>query len=92
MALCSKTYICFGEEGTKLSSKGIQKKRNLHKLCKEAYLKVLETQCAGFGVNKGFVTVKGKVYTYAQVRRGLSYLYCKRKIAEDGISTVPLDL
>ena len=92
VALCSKTYICFGEEGTKLSSKGIQKKRNLHKLCKEAYLKVLETQCAGFGVNKGFVTVKGKVYTYAQVRRGLSYLYCKRKIAEDGISTVPLDL
>ena len=92
VALCSKTYICFGDKETKLSCKGLQKKRNLEKLTKESYLKVLKSQQAGCGVNKGFRAVGGKVYTYEQTRFGLSYMYCKRKVLEDGISTTPLDL
>ena len=92
VALCSKTYYCFGEkEGDKISCKGIQKKRN--NLTKEQYLTVLETQQNGIGVNKGFRALPtGHVYTYIQTRHGLSYLYPKRKVLDDGVSTIPLDL
>ena len=92
VALCSKTYIAYGERETKLSCKGLQKKRNLERLTKEAYLNVLETQRPGCGVNKGFRAINGKVYTYSQTRFGLSYLYCKRRMLDDGVTTVPLDL
>ena len=32
------------------------------------------------------------MFTYTQERRGFSYLYCKRKVLDDGIHTVPLDI
>ena len=35
---------------------------------------------------------KNAVFTYTQERRGFSYLYCKRKVLEDGIHTQPLDI
>ena len=95
VALCSKTYICFGgedEEKTKASCKGIKKKRNLNILTKESYLSVLENQKSGCGVNKGFITTNGRVYSYTQTRYGLSYMYCKRLVMDDGVSTMPLDL
>ena len=38
IALCSKTYICWGDKETKISCKGLQKKRNLERLSKEKYL------------------------------------------------------
>ena len=92
VALCSKTYYCFGDiEGDKNSCKGIQKKRN--KFTAEQYLQVLETQKNGVGVNKGFRAMPdGAVYTYVQTRHGLSYLYPKRKVLQDGITTIPLDI
>ena len=92
VALCSKTYICFGERETKLSCKGIQKKRNRDKLTRAAYLHVLNTQRPGYGINKGFRAINGKVYTYQQIRHGLSYLYCKREVLDDGVTTRPLNL
>ena len=92
VALCSKTYICFGEKESKLSCKGLQKKRNLHNLTREKYLNVLKMQQSGKGTNKGFVPKAGKIYTYEQERHGLSYLYPKRRVMADGISTEPLDL
>ena len=95
VALCSKTYVCFGGEHgneTKLSCKGIQKRNNIQDLTKEAYLAVLRNQTAGSGVNKGFVARNGGVYSYTQTRRGLSYMYCKRLVLDDGVSTMPLDL
>ena len=90
IALCSKTYLCYGQKEIKLSCKGLQKKRNFERLTKQTYLDVLETQTPGQGTNKGFRAMNGKVYTYSQKRRGLSFLYCKRKLLEDGISTEPL--
>ena len=92
IALCSKTYICWGGKETKISCKGLQKKRNLENLTKMNYLKVLETQQSGSGVNKGFRAHAGRVFTYEQKRFGLSYMYCKRLVNDDGISTEPLDL
>ena len=90
VALCSKTYVCWGDKETKISCKGLQKKRNLERLTKENYLKVLRTQQSGFGVNKGFKAQGGRVFTYSQNRFGLSYMYCKRLVNDDGVSTEPL--
>ena len=93
IALCSKTYCCYGDDGSveKVSSKGIQKKQN--NLQAEHYMDVLKTQKRGTGTNRGFKThPNGSVYTYTQMRAGLSYLYPKRKVLPDGVSTVPLDL
>ena len=95
VALCSKTYVCFGGKHgneTKLSCKGIQKRNNIQNLTKENYLAVLRTQKAGCGVNKGFVARQGCVYSYTQKRYGLSYMYCKRLVLDDGVSTKPLAL
>ena len=95
IALCSKTYICFGsqdDENVKLSCKGLQKKRNLENLTKQTYLNVLKNQKAGLGINKGFIARNGRVYSYTQIRNSLTYLYCKRLVMDDGVSTKPLDL
>jgi hypothetical protein len=91
IALCSKTYFCFGDQGNKMSCKGLQKKRNAFKA--EQYLDVLHSQKNGSGINRGFRVLKdGCIYTYTQQRHGLSYLYCKRKVLSDGVSTIPLDI
>ena len=87
IALCSKTYFAFGEKN-KESSKGLNK--YLNKLKKTDYLDVLETQKCGGGVNKGFRSLNGSVFTYEQKRDSLSYLYIKRKVRADGIATDPL--
>ena len=92
VALCSKTYICYSEDDVKISSKGLQKKRNIKNLTRERYLDVLNTQVSGSGTNKGFRPVGGNMHTYEQTRRGLSYLYAKRKVLADGVSTLPLDI
>ena len=95
VALCSKTYICFGGahgDDIKLSCKGIQKRNNLQNLTKETYLAVLRNRKAGSGVNKGFIARNGCVFSYTQTRHGLSYLYCKRLVLDDGVSTTPLAL
>ena len=92
VALCSKTYICFGEKEVKRSCKGIQKSRNQDVLTRATYLAVLKNRRAGSGINKGFIANNGRIYSYTQTRFGLSYLYCKRLVDEDGVSTMPLDL
>ena len=74
----------------KHSCKGLQKTRN--QLSRDIYLDVLKSQNPHEGVNRGFRAVGGRMYTYTQTKRGLSYLYAKRKVLDDGVSTVPLDL
>lgn len=90
VALCSKTYYCFGTEGNKLSCKGINKRQNT--LTKETYLGVLEQRKSGSGMNVGFKTDGKDMFTYSQVRDSLSYLYIKRQVGKDGVSTTPLDI
>ena len=92
VALCSKTYVCWGGKETKISCKGLQKKRNLERLTRERYLNVLKNQQSDWGINKGFRTYRGRVFTYVQKRLGLSYMYCKRKVNADGVSTEPLEV
>lgn len=91
VALCSKTYYCFGDDQKdKISCKGLSKR--LNRLMKESYLEVLRTMQAGGGVNRGFRTDGKTIYTYRQNRKSLSFFYIKREIQSDGVSTRPLSV
>jgi hypothetical protein len=90
VALNSKTYCCWGEKESKVSSKGVSKK--LNNFDANVYKKVLFEQTSVSGENRGFVIKQHEVYTYHQLRTGLSAFYCKRKVLEDGVTTVPLDI
>ena len=43
-------------------------------------------------VNQGFRYANGCMNTYEQSKKGLSYIYNKRIILSDGISTKPLNI
>ena len=75
---------------TKFSSKGISKRRVKAPLA--TFKHVLFSQKAGSATNKGFRAHKNGIFTYEQTRCGFSYFYCKRKVLENGMDTVPLDL
>ena len=88
--LAAKTYYCFSEKGKdKYSSKGVNKKL---KLSRDDYLHVLDTQEDLSHKNRGFILKDNQMLTYEQVRKGLPYLYVKRKVLADGYSTTYLDL
>ena len=86
VSLCSKTYYATGNSD-KISSKGLQKSKNT--LTEKMYKQVLETGEPGAGTNIGFITDGAHVFTYLQKRKSLSYLYIKRHVAEDGVTTFP---
>jgi hypothetical protein len=90
VALNSKTYCCWDNSTTKVSSKGLSKK--LNKFTADTYKKVLFEQTTISGTNKGFVIKENNVYTYHQLRSGLSPFYCKRMVLEDGVNTSPLSI
>ena len=93
IALCSKTYICFGSSdgtGDKLATKGVNK--NLNSYAKTHFLNVLDTGVPAEAENRGFRTNNNFIETYKQNKIGLSYVYVKRKVLEGGIRTAPLDL
>ena len=96
VALTSKTYVCFGgdpavtDKKTKVASKGLN--ISLNKLTKDIYLEVLKTKNPGVGINRGLRTKDNKMFAYEQQRAALPYLYIKRKVQCDGVSTTPLDI
>ena len=90
VALCSKCYFGWGEEGDKRSTKGLNKDRT--PINKEMFKEVLETMQPTGGHNMGFQVKNNKMYTYKQWRCALSFLYPKRQVLADGISTIPLDI
>jgi len=89
ISLCSKTYYCFGRKD-KFSCKGVNRKCN--EINKDKYLNVLLTKQSAVGVNRGFRCVNNQMLTYNQVRAGFSFFYPKRKVLDDGITTVALDI
>ena len=94
IALTSKTYVCFGGDSkfkdTKVASKGLS--TSLNTLTRDIYFSVLESKKPRGGLNRGFRTMDHKVITYEQSRDALPYLYIKRKVGDDGVSTTPLDI
>ena len=86
VALCSKCYYCIGDKD-KSSSKGISKKHNT--LTSEEYKNVLFSQGISSGVNKGLRMKNNVMYTYTQNRKGLNYMYGKRIVLPDHVTTRP---
>ena len=91
VGLCSTTYAAQATNGqVKFSCKGVNKKRVGDPL--EQMTKVLETRTPASCINVGFRAKDNQVFTYEEGRQGFSYLYCKRRLCDDGIHTVPLDI
>lgn len=90
IGLCSKTYMATGEQGTKFSSKGINKRSVKDPV--NTFRHVLNTKETISAANVGFRARKNTMYTYTQERAGFAYFYCKRVVASDGIHTSPLDI
>lgn len=92
IALNAKTYACYDEETDhlKFSCKGVNK--NLLDDPLPKYRKVLDKRTNIKSHNRGFRTMNNSIHTYDLTKFGLSYFYAKRKVADDGIHTSPLDL
>lgn len=86
IALCSKCYYCIGKT-PKLSSKGISKVHN--NLSAQNYKDVLFNQEIALGKNKGFRIKDHTIYTYTQNKKGLNYMYGKRVVHSDHVTTSP---
>jgi hypothetical protein len=77
IALCSKTYYCFGAEDT-FSCKVVNRKTN--DINKGTHMDVLLTKQSGSGTNRAFRSIDNQVYTYLQERAGFSYFYPKKSV------------
>ena len=107
IALAPKCYTCFNfasedlaEDDTtwwsrklisvKSSHKGVQKS---NVLTPYDFWSVQESTKPRYIINRGIKKDFDKqMKTYRQEKRGLSYLYTKRQVLSDGISTIPLQL
>ena len=87
--LNAKTYCCLGDE-MKMGLKGVKKKLEYYNF--ESFKNVLVSEKPHFFKNKGIKLHQNKMYTYTEEKKGLDYFYCKRKVLDDGIHTVTLDV
>lgn len=92
IGLAAKTYFCGNKNApnkNKYSAKGIMKSAGL---TQQDFSTVLNTKTSVPKLNRGFIMRGQAMLTYCMERTGLSYLYAKRKVLNDGISTTYLDL
>jgi hypothetical protein len=89
IALCSKSYYVFGVKN-KCSSKGVQQNNNIEILNKYTYLRCLQSREQVEANNKGFRFTEKMIKTYEQNKIGLSPIYTKGRLFEDGIHICPL--
>lgn len=78
----------------KVSAKGVQQggNRNVSVLSPEGFENVVRNRITLSATNKGFRVDKysKSIITYQQTKIGLNYMYNKRKVLDDGISTTTL--
>lgn len=89
IGLAAKTYFCYGDNGDKCSTKGINKSALVSR---EHFLNVLRTKDPHTSINRGFILKNNVMLSYEMERQGLTFLYVKRKVLEDGIRTTHLDI
>ena len=104
VALAAKAYNCYNVtqpenpeeddnltfETVKLSCKGVQK---CNPMTANAYRSVLHSTKSHYAVNRGIrLSHLKQMCTYKQQKKSLSYLYVKRQVLDDGVSTIPLKL
>ena len=94
IALTSKMYCGtdMNEKESKYSCKGIQKNNN--EITYQRFKSVLFDGVIDRVTNKGFRYLDNNhsMHSYTQEKKGLSAIYCKRILLEDGISTKPLSI
>jgi hypothetical protein len=92
ISLNSKTYFCWSDDPTndKYRSKGLSRRQN--RLTRDQFMDVLNTKTSVDGQNIGFRVKNGQTFTYQQTKTGLSYLYTKRYVLDDGVNTTPLSI
>ena len=89
ICLCSKTYYCWGDQD-KHSSKGLQKARNEQHLTRETYKKCLNNEKVSSCLNKGFRFIDKTMKTYEQKKIGITSIYVKGIVMNDGVHVHPL--
>ena len=92
IGLAAKTYFCHNKEDPskdKFSAKGIMKTAGV---TLEDFKTTLHDKTSVPKSNKGFIMRGKNMLSYSMERTGLSYLYAKRKVLDDGISTTYLDV
>ncbi|KAG3063314.1 hypothetical protein PC122_g18923 [Phytophthora cactorum] len=99
VSLSSKNYICYLPDESykvKVSAKGVQqgRGRNNHVLSPKGFETVVQDRITLQGTNKGFrlSNETKSIITYSQTKTELSYFYDKRRVLEDDITSVPLDI
>ena len=96
IGLCSKSYCTeiFPTENSpgqvKFSMKGVNKGQFINPM--PHYKCVLNTKENFHACNSGIHTKDQSMVPYRQYKNALTYFYPKRKVLEDGRSTVPLDI
>ena len=96
IGLCSKSYCTesFATDTTpgqvKFSMKGVNKGRFKNPM--SHYEQVLTSVENLRACNSGIRSIDQTMATYKQYKNALTYFYLKRKVLEDGRSTVPLDI
>jgi len=91
VALCSKTYYCWGSKD-KYSSKGTQQTRNKDILNKQAYKSCLDNSETISCQNSGFRFLDKAMKTYTQDKIGLNPIYVKGVVMDDGNHIYPLNI
>lgn len=89
VALCSKSYVATSSTCIKYSMKGVNK---TFADPLPMYKSVLDTLTNITSINRGFKVMENKIRTYEQKKTALNYFYCKRRVLNCGIRTVPLDI
>jgi len=93
LCLASKTYVGITEDNkVKLTCKGANKEAIRKNDPFELFKSVLLTKKQVLNVNRGFRVNGAEVVTYAQSKRCFPYLYIKREILADGVSSRTLDI
>jgi len=88
--LCSKAYYIWSNDKSKYASKGVQKCRA--KFNKEQYFKCLNLKQQIICDNMRFCKHNGQIKTYIQNKIGLTPIYTKGVVMNNGVNVVPLNL
>ena len=91
--LNSKTYAVENKDtnSSKFSMKGIQKGQFTENPM-ALYEATLNTKTSHSATNRGLKRKFATVCQYEQDKTALSYFYGKRKVLNDGTTTIPLDI
>jgi len=90
IALCSKAYYIWNNDKSKYASKGVQKLRAIFN--KEQYFNCLNLKEYITCNNMGFRKHNGLIKTYIQNKIGLTPIYSKGIVMNNGINVAPLNL